>query len=92
MKIACLNRESTKSENSESKSIPLSVYQKIKKKIGYKTVSSLKRFGMTYLASIWAIRLLSRHCDISKDFRVEIRAIHRNRSSETGSLNPISCL
>jgi hypothetical protein len=49
-KIAYLNRESTKSEDSESKSIPLSVYQKIKKKIGYKTVSSLKRFGMTYLA------------------------------------------
>ena len=31
---------------------------------------------LTYLANIWVIRLFDRHCDISKDFRVEIRAIH----------------
>jgi len=29
-----------------------------------------------YLASIWTIRLFNRCCDICKDFRLEIPAIH----------------
>jgi hypothetical protein len=29
-----------------------------------------------YLASIWILRLFSRYCDICKDFRFEIPAIH----------------
>jgi len=76
-KIAYLNRESTKSEDSKSKSIPLSVYQKIKKKIGYKTVSSLKRFGMTYLASIQNLILLQ----ISYKSRCQVKQILLSRTT-----------
>ena len=32
-----------------------------------------------FLANIWAIRLFSRHCDICKDFRLKIPAIHSSR-------------
>ena len=33
--------------------------------------------NLWYLASIWALRLFSRCCDICKDFRFDIPAIHR---------------
>jgi hypothetical protein len=33
-----------------------------------------------YLTSIWATRLFSRHCDICKDFRIEIRVFYNSKS------------
>jgi hypothetical protein len=34
-----------------------------------------------YLASIWTLRLFSRHCDICKDFRLIIPAIYNRYSN-----------
>jgi hypothetical protein len=46
-----------------------------------KNMACQKLFLLPYLANIWAIRLFSRRCDIYKDFRAEIPAIH---SKNTG--------
>ena len=47
---------------------------------------------MCYLASIWTIELCIRYCDICKDFRVEIRAIHSSIFNDAHNQREAFCV